>query len=106
KIEFLTPVLVDCFNHDQPFPDDIEILLKFHQNSIEWIINGMADEDMRYEITVNSAKLLVTTLTLAPGVNLYRALGGTIVYKFPVYIPKHYVLPGNITKINEELWEN
>jgi hypothetical protein len=102
-IEFTTPLLVDCLWHDIPFPDDVDILIRLHRSKLEWCINGVPADGTTYELTLIRANLLVTRLVLAPGSDLYRSFGGTINYPFLRYETRHFILPGNITSINQEI---
>jgi hypothetical protein len=106
KIELLCPVMIDCLNHSQPFPDNVEIMFKFYRAPKQFVLNGvMVPEGDQYEINVLSSELLITRQQLEPGTNLFRQLHGMLYYHFISHEPRHFIIPSKITSINEDIYQ-
>ena len=103
-MEFTTPVLVDCLRHNVPFPDDVDILFRFHRAPVQWVINGQPPQGQSYEITFIKANMLITRLQMESGQDVYRAFGGTLNANYIRNEYRHFVLPPHITTINEEIF--
>jgi hypothetical protein len=103
KIDLLSPMLVDVFNHNQPFPDDVEILIKMHRAPREWVLNGPPRPGWNFEINVLKAELLITRLQMEPGIDIYNRLGGNIMFRYPAYEPRMHVIMDKVTSVNEEI---
>jgi len=104
-IEMLTPLMVDVFNHKQPFPDDVEIIIRMFRAPLQYVINGTPDPGWHYEINMLSAELLITRLELERGRDVYSAMGGTIMYTYPAYDPRQFIIPADVYSVNEEILE-
>jgi hypothetical protein len=100
----LTPLLVDVFNHQQPFPDDVEIIIKMFRAPLQYVINGPPLPGWSYEINMLKAELLITRLEMERGTDVYSYFsGGTIMFDYPAYEPRQYIIPADVYSVNEEI---
>src|ERR1700751_1282663 len=105
-IEMLTPLMADVFNHDQPFPDDVEILIKLFRAPIQWVINGAAPSPgWTYEINLLKADLLIRRLEMPRGTDIYAhaGFGGKIMFGYPAYEPWQSIVQNDVLSVNEEI---
>jgi hypothetical protein len=104
SIEMLTPLMVDVFNHKQPFPDDVEITIRMFRAPLQYVINGAPEPGWHFEINMLSAELLITRLELERGKDVYSSIpGGTIMYSYPAYDPRQFIIPAGVFSVNEEI---
>ena len=105
KIEMMSPLLTDVFNHNQPYPDDLDITIKCHRAPVPWVLNGAPQEGYTYQIVFLKSELEITRLKMPDGMDIYKEVGGggMIQYNYPYYEPRHFIEPANITSVNEEI---
>ena len=104
KIDLTGELMVDILRQDIPFPHDVEIFLKLHRNTKEFVLNAEnVPKGTSYEISITSANLLITRFNMSPSMDLYQAFNNDLSYVYDALDPKHFVIPAGVAQINQEL---